>query len=129
MAYIYPDVLKLEGQNLVGTHHCVPLVQTYAKAPQAALWTQGALVKDAKELAQGTAIATFVNGVYPNKGTGNHAALFISQDGVGIRVMDQWKGDPNKPTISSRVIRFKGMKNGKLVEPLSNNGDAYYVIE
>jgi len=104
-------------------------VQEYAKAPQAALWKQGELVKTCKNLAKGTAIATFVNGVYPNKGTGNHAALFISQDNAGITVMDQWKGDPNKPKISSRVIRFKGVKNGKLIEPLSNNGDSYYVID
>ena len=129
MGYIYPEVETLEGKPLVGTHHCVPLVQQYAKAPQASLWKQGALVKTAKDIAKGTAIATFVEGVYPNKSTGNHAALFISQDNTGITVMDQWKGDPNKPTISSRKIRFKGVKDGKLVEPLSNNGDAYYVID
>ena len=128
MAYVYADVDKLEGQPLVGTHHCVPLVQTYAKAPQAAQWRAGTLVKSAT-IAKGTAIATFVNGVYPNKGTGNHAALYISQDNSGITVMDQWKGDPKKHTISSRKIRFKGSKDGKLIEPLSNNGDAYYVID
>lgn len=129
VAYVYADVEKLEGEPLVGSHHCVPLVQHYAKAPQAALWTQGELVKTATDLAKGTAIATFVDGVYPNNKTGNHAALFISKDNAGIKVMDQWKGDPNKPKISSRVIRYKGAKDGKLVEPLSNNGDAFYVIE
>ncbi len=129
MPYIYENVDKLEGQPLVGTHHCVALVQHYAKAPQAALWTQGVLVRDTKGISKGTVIATFVNGVYLNNRTGNHAALFLSQDATGINVMDQWKADPKKPTISSRRIRFKGLKDGKLIESLSNNGDAYYVVE
>lgn len=130
MPYIYADVDKLDRKPLVGSHHCVALVQEYAKAPQAELWKQGTLVRTTKDISKGTAIATFVNGKYPNKKTGNHAALFISQDNAGIKVMDQWKGDPNKPTVSVRTIRFKGAKKGGgLVEPLSNNGDAYYIIE
>jgi len=129
MSYVYANVSDLEGKALVGSHHCVALVQSYANAPQTSLWAKGELVKTAKNIAKGTAIATFVNGAYPNNATGNHAALFLSQDGEGITVMDQWKGDPKKPTISSRKIRFRGIKNGQLIKPLSNNGDAYYVIE
>lgn len=129
MAYVYAAVDDLEGKPLVGSHHCVALVQQYAKAPQTSLWSKGELVKTTNNLAKGTAIATFVDGVYPNNLTGNHAALFLSLESDGINVMDQWKGDSAKPTISSRKIRFKGMKDGKLITPLSNNGDAYYVID
>ena len=80
-------------------------------------------------IAKGTAIATFVNGRYPNLPHGNHAALYISQDAGGIWVMDQWKGDPNKPKVSKRYLRTKGKwKNGTFVDP-SNNADAFSVID
>ncbi len=80
-------------------------------------------------LEKGTAIATFVNGRYPNKASGNHAAYYISQDAGGITVIDQWAGDPKKPTISQRYIGAKGKdKNGNFVDP-SNNADAFSVIE
>lgn len=129
MAYVYDDVDKLEGQPKVGSHHCVPLVQHYAKAPLAGTWRKGALVKGSTDIKKGTAIATFVDDKYPNNPTGNHAALYMKQDNTGILVMDQWAKDQKKPNVSSRWIRFKGMQNGKLIEPLSNNGDAYYVID
>ena len=45
-------------------------------------------------IANGTAVATFVNGQYPNQPHGNHAALFVRlmPDGKGIVIFDQWKG-------------------------------------
>jgi hypothetical protein len=128
MPYIYPNVDDLEGTDKVGGGACARLVQVYAKAPEAASWKEGEVVKGSKTIVKGTAIATFVNGVYPNKSTGNHAALYISQDANGIKVMDQWKGD-SKPKVSSRVLRFKGKKtDGTYVDP-SNNGDAFSVIK
>jgi hypothetical protein len=42
-------------------------------------------------IQKGTAIATFVNGKYPNNSHDNHAAFYISQDAGGIWVVDQWK--------------------------------------
>lgn len=129
MAYVYDDVEKLEGTELVGSHQCVALVQHYAKAPQTRLWKEGKTIKGNQMLKKGTAIATFSNGKYDNHRTGNHAALYISQDASGIKVMDQWKGDENKPKVSSRLIRFKGKrKDGTFLDP-SNNGDAFAVIE
>ena len=91
----------------------------------------------------GTAIATFPNGKYYG-----HAAIYVSQNEQGIQVLsleclglhclqecnhtelisvlvcntmqvwDQWVGQP----VHQRTIRWKG--TGKI----SNNGDAYHVI-
>jgi hypothetical protein len=33
MAFVYPDADKLEGENVVGSHQCVAVVQHYAKLP------------------------------------------------------------------------------------------------
>jgi len=52
--------------------------------------------------------------------TGNHGAIYVSQDAEGITVWDQSLGNP----VSKRKIRFKGGEG----KP-SNDGDAYSVIE
>lgn len=126
MSYIYENPESLEGEPLVGTHHCVALVKHYAKAPPTSLWKEGSTVKGQLLLKKGTVIATFVDGKYPNQGTGNHAALYVSQDGAGITVVDQWVGSGN---IRLRRLLFLGKdKNGKFVNP-SNNGNAFSVVE
>jgi hypothetical protein len=126
MSYIYDNPESLAKQPLVGTHHCVALVKHYARAPASSLWREGASVKGNMLLKKGTAIATFVNGKYPNQGTGNHAALYVSQDASGITVIDQWSGSG---TIRLRRLIFLGKdKTGKYVDP-SNNGDAFSVVE
>ncbi|PMS34777.1 hypothetical protein B0G57_113178 [Trinickia symbiotica] len=77
-------------------------------------------------LPKGTAIATFVNGRYPNRPTGNHAAFYLSQDVIGIVVIDQWS---TSGTIRKRRLRFLGKdKNGNYISP-SDNGDAFSVIK
>ena len=126
MAYIYEKVESLEGKDLAGTGQCVALVQSYTKAPLTSTWKEGAKVKGNTTIKKGTAIATFVNGKYPNKAHGNHGALYISQDATGIKVMDQWS---TKGKIASRTLPFKGQnKDGTYIDP-SNNGDAFSVIE
>jgi hypothetical protein len=127
--YTYSDVDDLDKTDMVGSHQCVALVQHYGGAPGTALWKEGESVRGNLTIPKGTAIATFVNGSYPNGAHGNHAALFISQDGGGIWVMDQWKDDPRKPLVSKRYIPFKGKwKDGSFVDP-SNNADAFSIIE
>jgi hypothetical protein len=129
MAYVYAKVDDLEQTDLVGSHHCVALVQHYANAPQTVLWKKGEKVKDSKTVKKGTAIATFVKGKYLNNMHGNHAAFYMSKDEGGIWVMDQWKGDPKKSKVSKRYILFKGIwTDGSFVDP-SNNADAFSVIE
>ena len=124
--YIYSKVLDLEGTAKVGSGECAALVQHYAGAPLAASWRAGPAIRGAHNVAVGTALATFVNGRYPNQRHGNHAALYISQDATGVLVMDQWA---SKQSVSSRVIRFKGKnKDGSYKDP-SNNADALSIIE
>lgn len=131
MPYQYPEVASLEDTPLVGSHQCVALVQHYAGAPgpAATTWNEGERVLDATNVPVGTAIATFVNGHYQSHRHGNHAALFMGREGNCIRVMDQWAGDPTKPTVSSRVICPMGKyRNGDFRDP-SNNADAFFIIE
>lgn len=108
MPYVYPNAEALDKTALVGSHQCVALVQHYAKAPHTAHWRAGKPAKGDMSIPVGTAIATFVDGKYPNLGTGNHAALYLGQAAGGIIVIDQWKGDKKKPTVSKRYIRAKG---------------------
>ncbi len=126
--YRYADVETLDGAAKVGSHQCVALVQLKAGAPLTAAWRQGAAVKGLTLLQKGTAIATFVNGQYPNRRHGNHAALYISQDARGILVMDQWTSNTRKPKISRHLLRFLGKdRHGNYIDP-ANNGDAFSVI-
>lgn len=103
--------------QVVGTGHCVSLIQLCAGAPLTRYWREGQSVRGA-QIEAGTVIATFENGRYPNK-TGWHAAIYISQDKQGIWVWDQWVGKP----VHKRLIRFK---NGR--GAANNDGDAYSVV-
>ncbi len=128
MSYVYPQADSLDGLPYVGTQQCVALVEKYAKTPgPAALrWKPGATVRGLTTLAKGTAIATFVDGKYQSHSTGNHAALYLSQDAGGIWVIDQYAGSGG---IHKRYLRFQGkFPNGAYKDP-SNNGDAFSVIE
>ncbi|MCK9193886.1 MAG: BPSL0067 family protein [Nevskia sp.] len=126
MPYVYSEAENLAQKPTVGTKQCVALIKQYTNAPPTAMWKEGKSVKGNLHLAKGTAIATFVSGKYPNHGTGNHAAFYISQDAIGVWVIDQWS---TSKTIQSRRLTFKGKgKEGDFVNP-SNNGDAFSVIE
>jgi hypothetical protein len=128
MPYVYGNVEDLQGEPKVGSHQCVALIQHYAGVSYTGTWKEGEKVLGSMSIAKGTAIATFVNGKYPSKPAGNHAAFFISQDAAGIWIMDQWSGE-GKKTISKRHIIKKGKrKDGTFVDP-SNNAEAFSVIE
>ena len=124
--FIYKKVESLEGKPKVFGGECAGLVQWHTRAGKADTWREGIKVRNnGRTIKKGTAIATFVDGTYPNKPHGNHAALYISQTINGIYVMDQWT---TKPTISKRFLRFRGKKtDGSYIDP-SNNGDALSVI-
>ena len=117
MPYIASKPESFKDQ-VVGDGQCVAYVKAASGAPATSQWKEGAKVKGAS-LAKGTAIATFVNGKYPNNESGQHAAIYIKQDAAGIEVWDQWKGQ----AVHTRKIAFKG-GNGSL----SNDGDAFSVI-
>jgi hypothetical protein len=107
--------------EVVGNGQCVAFVKEASGAPQTSLWREGVKVRGATTLVRGTAIATFIKGVYPSRPSGNHAAIFVEQNDSGLVVWDQWAGQP----VHERTIHFKGPGNHDLV----NNGDAYAVIE
>jgi hypothetical protein len=126
MAYIGKKVAFAEGQS-VGTGkfkgQCAALVQWFGGAPKTLQWKQGIRVKgNGDQIAPYTCIATFEDGVYPNRKHDNHAAIYLSQDGSGIEVYDQWAGKP----IGKRRIRFH---EGEGLDDPSNNGNCFYVID
>lgn len=116
--YICADPESMEGKS-IGDGHCVKFVQACAGAPRTASWEEGTKVQGSTGIAKGTVIATFEDGKYPNRSTGNHAAVYMSHDEKGIVVYDQWKGQP----VHSRVIRFR---NGKTIS--SNDGSWFSVV-
>ncbi|MGH8779908.1 BPSL0067 family protein [Paraburkholderia sp.] len=118
------EAKALVGQ-LVGNGQCVTFIHAVTAAPASSFWQQGAKVKGATGIAPGTVIATFdPNGSYGNHQDGrSHAAIYLSQSNLGIRVLDQWKGHTTQP-VHERVIAFR---NGVGVKV--NDGDQFYVVK
>ena len=73
----------------------------------------------------GTAIATFdENGRY-----NGHAAIYLGQDGNGVRVLDQWNvrhrdGNVTQHTPSTRTLPFNDPRHARV-----DRGESYRVIE
>jgi hypothetical protein len=121
MSYIAQNLEHHSTRGAVGSGQCVALVQAWAGAPTTSTWRQGIKVKgNGSTISKGTVIATMVDGHYPNHAHGNHAAIFLSEDSNGIRVMDQWTG--HAPSI--RTIHFHGGTGSP-----SNDADKFYVVE
>jgi hypothetical protein len=100
----------------------VSFVQAAANTPSTGSWRSGVKVIGTLpgSIAKGTVVATMVGGQYPNHAHGNHAAIYLDHDIHGIRVIDQWTGQP----VHHRTIRrHGGMGNA------SNDADAFYVVE
>jgi hypothetical protein len=111
--------------KVIGDGHCVKFVVRVAKAPVVSEWQPGIPVKGNGHLIpKGTAIATFVNGRYPDDypadGRHMHAAIYDGQDKDGIWVWDQWVGH----AVGRRQIHFRSGEGLR-----SNDGDAFSVIE
>ena len=106
--------------EVVGDGHCVALVQEAAGAPVTTHWRCGAKVTD--DVPRGTAIATFdPNGRYGNHVDGrSHAAILLAVNTDGLRVLDQWVGQP----AHQRTIAFRN-GSGDAV----NDGDQFHVVE
>jgi len=108
--------------NAQGNSECVEFIHQTLIAPPTALWKEGTKVtKGDTSILRGTAIATFVNGIYPQVGiSGKHAAIYLGQSVTGIEVLDQWRA---QVMVKKRTIRWDGGPS------LSNNGSAFSVIE
>ena len=106
----------------VGNGQCVALVRQEAGAPWTGHWRRGVRVRGKKDIAPGTAIATFSDdtGAYENDTEGaSHCALYLSQDGEGICVVDQWAGK----VTGERIIWFRNGGGKK-----ADDGDQYFVV-
>ncbi len=80
-------------------------------------WRKGDAVRNNGVIKAGTVIATFnAQGRYEG-----HAAIYESQDAVGIHVYDQWVSGTPKP-IGPRRIRWDGTG-------VANCGDLFHVVE
>src|SRR5258708_3409608 len=120
MTYIAQKPEDYQG-TVVGSGQCVAFVEAASGAPLTSSWNKGTKVRG-NAVQKGVAIATFdANGKYGNHTDGtSHAAIYISQDAVGIQVWDQWLAQP----VHQRTIRFQGGAPG--VKPV-NDGDAFYL--
>jgi hypothetical protein len=113
---------------VVGDGQCVAFVEKVTGAGRTPGWTQGSRVAGDLQIAAGTAIATFdSNGRYGNHTDGrSHAAIYVSQDGRGIVVYDQWLGQP----VHQRTIRFPPEPTpGHAVPKAVNDASQYYVVK
>lgn len=110
MAYIlkWPEAevqMARQFVNAAGQTECVEFVQQAAGAPQTTAWRRGVRVLDTPlgAIRRGTAIATFdEQGHYPTDTLGKHAAIYLSHDRSGIRVLDQWR---DQDYVQARTIR------------------------
>ena len=135
MAHVYPEVNTLEKHALTGDGNCVSLVQKLTDVGHTSRWKPGERVMDGKNIAPGTVIATFENGRYPNRHTGNHAALYLysgpNSQKTGkpayIVVMDQWI---RKGRISARSIypKTRSLSPGLIYDD-SDNAEMFYVVK
>jgi hypothetical protein len=126
MTYCCQNAATYENKPVIGNAQCAVLVEMLACAPITAHWRKGRYVRRSFDIPTGTAIATFdATGKYPNRPTGNHAALYLSQDPMGIWVIEQYLG---LEKIQKRHIRFM---NGGMPfhHNVANDADAYSVIE
>lgn len=131
MPFIYNGVWALEDEPVIGDGSCVTLIKVLTpglKGLPTSAWRQGKAVVGSNGIVPGTAIATFENGRYPQRNTGNHAAFFLAYGGAGFWVMDQWT-HKDRVTIKRRYIYPKPpRKNGTFALP-SNSAGAFFVIE
>jgi hypothetical protein len=112
-----PANTQTHGNDLCG--QCVSYVKKVCPAlPATISWRKGAAVKDNASLSPGTVIATFdAQGHYRG-----HAAIYVSQDSIGINVYDQYVTPPSPKAVGSRTLRWGA-------HGTSNNGDNFYVVE
>ncbi len=109
--------------NSQGHAECIEFICQTLNGPATSAWREGKkVIKGDMTIAPGTAIATFVNGRYPQTGsTGKHAAIYLGQDAQGIQVLDQWRA---QGVVKPRTIRWKPSNSSP-----SNDGNAFSVIE
>jgi len=124
--FVFPDDPdSLEGAKPKGSGQCAALVQTTIPIGLTKTWREGIRVQgNGLLIKKGTAVATFVDGYYPNNDHDNHVAYYLEQNLSGVTVMDQWVGKE----VSSRLMKFGSKRSDGLYNDPSNNGAALSVI-
>jgi hypothetical protein len=119
MAYIAQNLFNFLTRR-VGEGHCLAFVQKAAGTPTTTAWRASERVMGATPwlIQKGTVIATMVDGHFAHN---SHAAIYLSHDEHGIRVMDQWLGNP----VGERTIHDHG---GTAHHPM-NDASTFYVVE
>ena len=128
---LYPIVpMTLEGSyegiaytNAKGHTECVEFIRQTLSAPATRFWKEGKKITKGNQLPlAGTAIATFVDGKYPQSDdAGKHAAIYLGQNAQGIQVLDQWR---RQGQVLKRTIKWHPTTPG-----VSNDGNAFSIIE
>lgn len=120
MPFIAEDPYLFLGEK-VDNGQCMRHVQIVANVTHSSTLRRGDWVRSATA-PYGTIIATFdPDGTYGNHTDGSsHIAILVSRDNEGLRVVDQWSGQP----VHERLIRYK---NGS--GPACDDGDQFYVVE
>ena len=118
MAYVAKGLEHFINKK-VGDGSDVEFVYYAANAPPSSVWRRGSKVQDQISIASGTAIATFSNDHFVNMLNGGWAAIYISQDALGIRVLAQEEGHP----VHEETIPWHASAGD------SNTGDKFFVIE
>lgn len=129
---VYHGLLPSEGvpvsypafANRRGRTECVELIKGLLGAPATTLWREGRKLKaDLWQIQPGTAIATFVNGRYPNweRRGSKHAAIFLRADEQGIYVLDQFA---HQGGVKQRFIPWRHPQDRRP----ANNAEAYSTV-
>jgi hypothetical protein len=88
---------------------CAALVQTLG-VPNTNRWRRGPRVQDIEFLPRGTVIGTLGTGVYLSDYSGrSHVGIFLSNDGHGLWMLDQYRGGEGK--VGIRFKRFGAPHN------------------
>lgn len=117
MSY-HAAILEQFVGKTVGDGSDVAYVRAVTIAPSSGIWRSGERVRDSLNLLKGTAIATFMAGHYYDGAAGNWAAIYLSQDASGIRVLCQEAGYP----VHEEVIPWTA-------PAAENAGELFHVIE
>jgi len=98
---------------------CVSYVKTVCPVlPATAAWKKGEAAKGNKNILAGTVIATLnANDQYEG-----HAAIYVSQDDLGLRVYEQYIYGRVPKAVGPRTLRFGAQGD-------ANNGDKFFVVE
>lgn len=103
------------GGPLVGSGHCVALVQASAPVGHTSTWAPGQAISPTNMPPPGTAIATFQDGRYANRTDGSsHAAIVVATDPQrGVRVQDQWVTGSGSGGVRERWIPWNDPSNSR----------------